>query len=395
MKCTECGREIGGNQKFCKYCGAPVKQIHVSVENTDQTMKCKGCGAVLKPGTAFCTQCGTPVSPTANVPVAKENVKAKGSKAGKIIIAVITVIALLFIGFICYYFADQYGIFDRDGKEKMETGSKDIESNKSVNEETKTTESMLHDEIELEESTDAEDADIMDVEDIVLQIRDRYDKIVNGISSSSYDILIVDEGTLAYSEQGQIIAIVIKKDYGGSDYARYFYYDGGKLFFAYYESADSHRLYFEGDQLIRWRYCPDAADNSKATNYDLENTSEYYRWENDVLAESENLLEAWEDAFVNGAGGIQEYILVGSDARYISKSELKEFTAEQCRLARNEIYARHGRMFDDEYLQEYFDSKEWYVPSIAPGDFEESLLNSYEIANRDLIVEFEKECGYR
>jgi len=36
MKCTECGREIGDNQKFCKYCGAPVKQIIVSVENTSK-----------------------------------------------------------------------------------------------------------------------------------------------------------------------------------------------------------------------------------------------------------------------------------------------------------------------------------------------------------------------
>lgn len=395
MKCTECGREIGDNPKFCKYCGTSVKQIHVSVENTNQTMKCKGCGAVLKEGTAFCTQCGTPVSATTNIPFTKENVKAKGSKVGKIIIIVITVIALSLIGFICFYFAGQRGIFDRDGKDNMKTSSKDIESNESVNEEPKTTESMLNDEIQQEESTAAENIDIMDVEAIVMRIRDRYDQIVNGISSSTYDILMIDERTLAYSEQGQIQAIVIKNNDGRSEYTQYFYYDEGELFFAYYESVDSHRFYFEGDGLIRWRYCPDASDNSKATNYDLENTSEYYRWQNDVLAESEKLSEAWEDALVNRDNDIQEYVLAGSNVRYISKSELREFTAEQCRLARNEIYARHGRMFDDEYLQEYFDSKEWYVPSIAPGDFQESLLNSYEIANRDLIVEYEKECGYR
>ena len=92
---------------------------------------------------------------------------------------------------------------------------------------------------------------------------------------------------------------------------------------------------------------------------------------------------------------IQEYVLAGSDIRYISKSELEGFTAEQCRLARNEIYARHGRMFDDEYLKEYFQSKGWYEPLVASEDFEDTLLNPYEIANRDLIVEYEKECGYR
>lgn len=163
---------------------------------------------------------------------------------------------------------------------------------------------------------------------------------------------------------------------------------------AYYEGSDSHRLYYDEDQLIRWRYCSDAEDNSKAINYDLENTSEYNRWENDVIAESNKLLSTWEGALVNGTAS-QEYILTGSDSRYILKSEIQDFTAEQCRLARNEIYARHGRIFDDEYLQEYFNSKGWYTPTIDSNEFEESLLNSYEIANRDLIVEYEVECGYR
>ena len=121
MKCAECGREIVENQKFCKYCGAPVKQIHVSTENIGQTMRCKGCGAVLKPGTAFCTQCGVSVPSTVNIPVTKENVKTKGSIAWKIINAVSTVIALSLVVFIRYYFADQYGIFERDREEKKET----------------------------------------------------------------------------------------------------------------------------------------------------------------------------------------------------------------------------------------------------------------------------------
>ena len=75
--------------------------------------------------------------------------------------------------------------------------------------------------------------------------------------------------------------------------------------------------------------------------------------------------------------------------------QFQRFTAEQCWLVRNEIYARHGRRFDDEYLRDYFNSKEWYTPTIDPDEFEESLLNSYEIANRDLIVEYERERGYR
>ena len=52
-------------------------------------------------------------------------------------------------------------------------------------------------------------------------------------------------------------------------------------------------------------------------------------------------------------------------------------------------------MFDDEELQAYFDSCSWYRGSIRPEDFDDSVLNEYEMANRDLIVEYEKEKGYR
>ena len=87
---------------------------------------------------------------------------------------------------------------------------------------------------------------------------------------------------------------------------------------------------------------------------------------------------------------ISEYILPDSDSKYLSESDLEGLSAEDCRLARNEIYARHGRMFDAEELQQYFSEKSWYVPTYAPSEFQESWLNDYEVYNRDLIVEYEK-----
>lgn len=92
---------------------------------------------------------------------------------------------------------------------------------------------------------------------------------------------------------------------------------------------------------------------------------------------------------------LQGYILPESNTRYLNKSDLAGLTAEECRLARNEIYARHGRMFNDEGLQKYFESFDWYTPTIQPNDFQEAMLNAYEIANRDLIVDYEQEQGYR
>lgn len=106
----------------------------------------------------------------------------------------------------------------------------------------------------------------------------------------------------------------------------------------------------------------------------------------------------WSIEYVSSDGqqvDDDSYILSGSDSRFVDKSELRELSADECRLARNEIYARHGRMFSDEALQEYFNMKDWYDPWISPDDFQESMLNDYEIYNRDLIVEYEKEMGYR
>ena len=83
-------------------------------------------------------------------------------------------------------------------------------------------------------------------------------------------------------------------------------------------------------------------------------------------------------------------IIPDSDSRYLTEDDLKGFTAEELRIARNEIYARYGRKFNDSKLQEHFNSMEWYFPTTEPGDFDESILNDYEIKNLDLIAKYEK-----
>ena len=78
----------------------------------------------------------------------------------------------------------------------------------------------------------------------------------------------------------------------------------------------------------------------------------------------------------------------------LDKSELAGLSAEQCRIARNEIYAKHGRMFDDAGLQNYFNSCSWYHGTIQADRFSDTMLSDIEIQNRNLIVSYEKEKGY-
>ena len=85
------------------------------------------------------------------------------------------------------------------------------------------------------------------------------------------------------------------------------------------------------------------------------------------------------------------YVIPGSDSRYLTMEDIRGLDSEQLRIARNEIYARHGRRFKDSGLQAYFDSQSWYNGTIAPDDFAESYLNDYERKNADLILKYEKQ----
>ena len=57
------------------------------------------------------------------------------------------------------------------------------------------------------------------------------------------------------------------------------------------------------------------------------------------------------------------YIFPYSNVKPLSKSELKNMSKEKLALARNEIFARHGYVFDGEPYKSYFDEKTWYKPN--------------------------------
>lgn len=76
-----------------------------------------------------------------------------------------------------------------------------------------------------------------------------------------------------------------------------------------------------------------------------------------------------------------EYVLYASDLVMVTDQDLEGLSQEQLRIAVNEIYARHGRKFNSEELQTYFNSKSWYQGTIAPDQFDESVLNEVEKAN--------------
>ncbi len=86
-----------------------------------------------------------------------------------------------------------------------------------------------------------------------------------------------------------------------------------------------------------------------------------------------------------------EFILPLSSTVLLKEEDsLLNFSDNDLSIARNEIYARHGRQFDSDYLQKYFESCSWYEGTIPAKEFDESVLSRIEKDNLQIIKEAEK-----
>lgn len=154
--------------------------------------------------------------------------------------------------------------------------------------------------------------------------------------------------------------------------------------------SDCDQFYLNGDQWVKFYddYLR-MSDNANAVIYS--NLDIYDSYGNLILEKYSENNSSEENSGENTA----DYMLPDSDVRYISEEELEGFTEEQCKIARNEIFARHGRIFEDEELAAYFSTKAWYHAVIMPDEFDAGVLNDFELKNLDVIVAYEKEQGYR
>ena len=89
----------------------------------------------------------------------------------------------------------------------------------------------------------------------------------------------------------------------------------------------------------------------------------------------------------------RDYIFPDSDSRYLTDEDLAGYSSDQLELAKNEIYARHGRKFVTQRIADYFNSKSWYKGTEDPETFDDNqgdIFNEYEVANISRIADTEK-----
>lgn len=138
-----------------------------------------------------------------------------------------------------------------------------------------------------------------------------------------------------------------------------------------------------------------------ASDYETDNKEEVFSAD-----ENEN---ASSDEEADGETEDRIYLIPGDDkssnryekAQHLSYTTTVKYTIQNLsvldsyglKITRNEIYARHGRIFNDQELQEYFQRQNWYVPQTASNDFDDSCLNEVEKYNIQLISTYEQQAG--
>ncbi len=81
--------------------------------------------------------------------------------------------------------------------------------------------------------------------------------------------------------------------------------------------------------------------------------------------------------------GLPGEILPQSDDRPLESSDFMGLTNWELTLARNEIYARHGRPFQNPDIRKHFEQMDWYSPD---PDFNKAWLSLLERKNVDSIL---------
>ena len=128
-----------------------------------------------------------------------------------------------------------------------------------------------------------------------------------------------------------------------------------------------------------FEYHEDMVDGLKCTETELYKKYAKYQVEEKEITFANIVTEC--------GGDLSGVIFADSSERELTESELMEKSAEDLRIARNEIWARHGYSFKDEALREHFNKQIWY--SASDEAVTEESLNDIEKSNVALIKSME------
>ena len=141
-------------------------------------------------------------------------------------------------------------------------------------------------------------------------------------------------------------------------------------------------------------------DNQKyqldTVGYTYDKVSEYIRNHGKVTDETLFLVDQpSDDDFITiDTEPLHGYLMPDADTKFYTEEDISNMNAQLLCYARNEIYARHGYLFDSDELSTYFHKQPWYQ---ALSDFDETIqdieeeLSYTETCNIALIAKIEEQ----
>lgn len=351
MRCIRCNAEIEEDSLFCCECGA--KQEKIKEEQSEGGYSfCPNCGTKIEDGELFCSGCGArqgaevvsgqeedlaelqgEVWPEGEAEQPFVPYKKKGS--GVVTILIFLLIALLIVGGIAFAGYKLY--------QKFTNPQVAMESLEEIGE-------AFEEELNKEEEIDLSNVDINAVDDDFCILEGKIKKADNGTSVLEWE----DEISIyALDEMGDPVL-----------------------------AEDVTEIYVD-DTWIDYEIMESVSTNDK-----VQVEGYLYIIGNSIYIEAETLYD--EDGEEITADVLSnDYVIPHSDTVLLTNSDVAGLSLQEINYAKNEIYARHGRRFKSQELQNYFNSKSWYNGTIAPENFTNSMLSSVEQKNAAFLSDVE------
>lgn len=345
MKCYNCGNEVANDAKFCNVCGAVIETVN---KNTN---KCAVCGFENENGVKFCVKCGTAMEQSSvEQPVQVENVNV-------------------------------------DYQDRFSVNQNNPQMAPYVNEEPQ---QFYEDVVKEKSSSKGKTAIIVILVLIILAMAGFFGYVFlfndGNIPFMETATEATTEATTEETTEPTTEAPLEVPSVAGGSY---------QLALQRISDAGLQETHtFEYSDIVA-KNCVISQDPKPGTQVKKGDTVKLVISKGVEGATTpstvpkETTSSGTNSQVTSATASSSAYILPESNSKYLTLSDIQGMSADELGLARNEIFARHGRIFKDATYKNYFNSKSWYNGTIAPEDFNNGTLNKYESANATFLSDQE------
>ena len=389
--CTKCGAQLKDEAQFCNKCGAPCTSATEAKENTplksgepseaDSAIPKENSEETAKKQPEEENKVKETVVETAKSPAAPAKAEGKNEKKSSKLPLIIGILAVIIIAVVVIVLTKK-----KPEAQNTETVSANVET--TVEETEKVTEPEPE---EKKEETPAES--VPENSDA-----DRFVKYWMGSEHWGYEITKEPDGSFT---------VILDSSEGYRQHST-------ETMHCTYSNG---RLEYTDAVLEREIYSLDESCSEPARITEYTNGQGYFELLDEVENPGENeYLETPEETTII-LGGVpfdeesmkppyiahtykttpcasEEYMIWYSDQVPLMDEDFGNMDAMDVKIARNEIFARHGRLFKDEELQNHFNSCGWYNGTVPPEQFSEDVLSEVERNNIKVIEKYEANTDF-